>query len=84
MFAHEQKPKKVPPPDPAPDPLPQPETPLERDVRVERELDAMKYRWHNEIYHRESIIENLKRHNEALIAHIETLDKIKNTKKAFL
>lgn len=33
---------------------------LERAIRAERELDAIKYRQHNEIYHRDSIIENLK------------------------
>jgi len=38
-----------------------PETDLERAIRAERELDAFKYRQHNEIYHRDSIIDNLKR-----------------------
>ena len=35
------------------------ETDLDRAIRAERELDAYKYRRHNEIYHRDSIIENL-------------------------
>lgn len=41
---------------------------LERAIRAERELDAMKYRWHNEIYHRDSIIDNLKKR----VAELET------------
>ena len=61
-------------PDPVSTPAPPLEPLLERAIRAERELDAMKYRQHNEIYHRESIIDNLKMRNEALIAHIETLD----------
>lgn len=34
---------------------------LDRAIRVEQELDALKYRQHNEIFHRDSIIENLKK-----------------------
>lgn len=41
-------------------PKPIPETDLQRAIRAESELDAFKYRQHNEIYHRETIIENLK------------------------
>ena len=37
-----------------------PESDLDRAIRAEQELDAMKYRQHNEIFHRENIIENLK------------------------
>jgi hypothetical protein len=37
-----------------------PETDLQRAIRAERELDAYKYRRHNEIYHRDNIIESLK------------------------
>lgn len=33
---------------------------LDRAIRAEQELDAMKYRQHNEIFHRDSIIANLK------------------------
>ena len=39
---------------------PIPETDLQRAIRAESELDAFKYRQHNEIFHRDSIIENLK------------------------
>ena len=67
-------PVKSPAPNPVPTPAPSPEPLLERAIRAERELDAMKYRQHNEIYHRDSIIDNLKMRNEALIAHIKTLD----------
>jgi len=70
----ESKPQVVKTPAPESDPVPPSETPLERACRVERELDAMKYRWHNEIYHRESIIENLKMRNEALMKHIDELE----------
>ena len=66
--------KKAPPPAPMREPVPPPETPLERAIRAERELDAMKYRWDNEIFHRESIIENLKMRNEALVKHIGELE----------
>ena len=41
------------------DPLPASD--LDRAICAERELDAIKYRQHNEIYHRDSIIENLKK-----------------------
>ncbi len=41
-------------------PEPAHETDLERAIRAERELDALRYRQHNEIYHRDSIIENLR------------------------
>lgn len=34
---------------------------LDRAICAERELDAIKYRQHNEIFHRDSIIENLKK-----------------------
>jgi predicted RNase H-like nuclease (RuvC/YqgF family) len=47
------------------------EKPAERAVRAERELDAFKYRQHNEIYHRDSIIENLKRRNADLESELE-------------
>ena len=40
--------------------VPAPESDLDRAIRAEQELDAMKYRQHNEIFHRENIIENLK------------------------
>ena len=68
------KPKKASPPEPVREPMPPPETPLERAIRAERELDAMKYRWDNEIFHRESIIENLKMRNEKLVAYKEALE----------
>ena len=41
-------------------PVSAPENDLDRAIRAERELDAMKYRQHNEIFHRDGIIENLK------------------------
>jgi ParB family chromosome partitioning protein len=34
---------------------------LDRAIHAEQELDALKYRQHNEIFHRDSIIENLKK-----------------------
>ena len=37
------------------------ETDLQRAIRAESELDAFKYRQHNEIFHRDSIIESQKR-----------------------
>lgn len=36
------------------------ESDLDRAIRAESELDAFKYRQHNEIFHRDSIIESLK------------------------
>jgi len=42
------------------EPGPAHETDMERAIRAERELDALRYRQHNEIYHRDSIIENLR------------------------
>jgi len=68
------KPKKAPPSEPVREPMPPPETPLERAIRAERELDAMKYRQHNEIYHRDSIIENLEMQHERLVACKEALE----------
>jgi len=44
------------------------ESDLDRAIRAESELDAMKYRQHNEIYHRDCIIENLKKRNAELEA----------------
>ena len=38
------------------------ESDLQRAIRAESELDAFKYRQHNEIFHRDSIIESQKRH----------------------
>ena len=52
-------------------PKPAPETDLDRAIRAERELDAYKYRQHNEIYHRDSIIENLKMRVAELEAALE-------------
>lgn len=49
-------------------PLPMPVSDLERAIRAESELDAFKYRQHNEIYHRDTIIENLK----IRVAELET------------
>ena len=57
------------PPEPAPPAAPV--TDLQRAIRAERELDAMKYRQHNEIYHRDGIIENLKRRVADLEAALE-------------
>lgn len=50
---------------------PVPETDLERAIRAESELDAFKYRQHNEIYHRDSLIENLKMRVTELEAALE-------------
>ena len=50
---------------------PIPETDLERAIRAESELDAFKYRQHNEIYHRDNIIENLKMRVAELEAALE-------------
>jgi len=44
------------------------ESDLDRAIRAESELGAMKYRQHNEIYHRDCIIENLKKRNAELEA----------------
>lgn len=41
---------------------------LDRAICAERELDAIKYRQHNEIFHRDSIIENLKNRVQELEA----------------
>lgn len=49
-----------------------PETDLNRAIRAERELDAYKYRQHNEIYHRDSIIESLKMRVAELEAALDT------------
>ena len=46
-------------------------TDRERAIDAERELDAMKYRQHNEIYHRDSIIDNLKRRVAGLEVELE-------------
>jgi predicted RNase H-like nuclease (RuvC/YqgF family) len=67
--------RKAPPPSElVREPVPPPETPLERAIRAEQELDAMKYRQHNEIYHRDNKIENLKMRNEALQNRIAELE----------
>ena len=50
---------------------PVPETDLQRAIRAESELDAFKYRQHNEIFHRDSIIENLKSRVADLEAALE-------------
>ncbi len=47
------------------------ETDLQRAIRAESELDAFKYRQHNEIFHRDSIIENLKNRVADLEAALE-------------
>ncbi|MGJ4848959.1 ParB N-terminal domain-containing protein [Bacillota bacterium Meth-B3] len=52
-------------------PAPARETDLDRAIRAERELDAYKYRQHNEIYHRDSIIESLKNRVSELEAALE-------------
>jgi len=44
----------------SPEPSTKPVSDLDRAIRAEQELDALKYRQHNEIFHRDSIIENLK------------------------
>ena len=58
------------------------ETDLDRAIRAEQELDAMKYRQHNEIYHRDSIIENLKKRvaelEEALAAADRRIKELEN------
>jgi ParB family chromosome partitioning protein len=59
-------------PDTVPEPAPPPETPLERAIRAERELDALRYQQHNAIYHRDSVIENLKRRVAELEEALET------------
>ena len=60
---------------PAEAPKPAPETDLQRAIRAESELDAFKYRQHNEIFHRDSIIENLKMHIAELEAALEAAHK---------
>jgi ParB family chromosome partitioning protein len=50
---------------------PAPESDLDRAIRAERELDAFKYRQHNEIFHRDSIIESLKNRIAELEAALE-------------
>jgi len=59
------------PPAPPPDSASSgtPVTDLQRAIRAESELDAFKYRQHNEIYHRDGIIENLKKR----VAELESL-----------
>lgn len=47
------------------------ETDLERAIRAESELDAFKYRQHNEIFHRDNIIESLKKRVAELEAALE-------------
>ena len=74
LAAPAPQPKKGSPPAPVREPAPPSETPLERAIRAEQELDAMKYRQHNEIYHRDSKIENLKMRNEALQNRIAELE----------
>lgn len=51
------------------------ETDLQRAIRAERELDAFKYRQHNEIYHRDSIIESLKNRVSELESALEAAHK---------
>ena len=63
---------------------------LDRAIRAEQELDALKYRQHNDIFHRDSIIENLKKRvleleaalaeAQARILVLET-EKVKSTKE---
>jgi len=61
MRAAEKQSKDNPAPEPPFVPTTFQESDLDRAIRAEQELDAMKYRQHNEIYHRDGIIENLKR-----------------------
>lgn len=62
-------------PKPVESPSPAPETDLQRAIRAERELDAFKYRQHNEIYHRDSIIESLKNRVSELESALEAAHK---------
>jgi hypothetical protein len=54
--------------------VPAPETNLERAIRAESELDAFKYRQHNEIFHRDNIIESLKKRVAELEADVAGLE----------
>ena len=49
-----------------------PESDLDRAIRAEQERNAMKYRWHNEIFHRDETIAYLKRRVAALEQDLET------------
>ena len=60
--------------DPAPISIPPLDPNLARAIRAESELDAMKYRQHNEIYHRDSIIGNLKLRNDNLQKRVAELE----------
>lgn len=50
---------------------PVPETDLDRAIRAESELDAFKYRQHNEIFHRDNIIKSLRKRVTELEADLE-------------
>ena len=58
---------------------------LDRAIRAEQELDALKYRQHNEIFHRDSIIENLKKRVlelEAALAEAQARIVVLETEKS--
>jgi len=48
---------------------------LERAIHAEQELDAMKYRQHNEIFHRDGIIDMQKRQIDELKKELDTAHK---------
>ena len=67
-----------------PEPSAKPASDLERAIRAEQELDALKYRQHNEIFHRDSIIENLKKRVlelEAALAEAQARIMVLETEK---
>jgi len=64
------------------EPMPPPETDRERAHRAESELNAMKYRWHNEIYHRDGIIDFYKRRIDKLEKALEIAEAALETANA--
>ena len=50
------------------------ESDLDRAIRAESELDSFKYRQHNEIYHRDGLIESLKKRVSELEAGVTELE----------
>lgn len=70
------------------EPSAKPASELERAIRAEQGIDALKYRQHNVIFHRDNIIENLKKRvleQKAALAEaqdrIMVLETEKSTKK---
>ncbi|NLB46089.1 MAG: hypothetical protein GX821_13130, partial [Clostridiaceae bacterium] len=69
----------------SPEPSTKPASDLDRANRAEQELDALKYRQHNEIFHRDSIIENLKKRVlelEAALAEAQARIVVLETEKS--